>query len=368
MKTLRLKVKTKDKFYSVIIGNNIITKINSFLNNELNNCKKIAIVVDNNLPQKHLTVLKSKLGKYKIFITKIKTSEKIKNINTSLKIVDYLLAKNFNRNDCIIALGGGIIGDLSGFAASILKRGVKFINVPTTLLSQVDSSIGGKTGVNSKFGKNLIGSFYQPNLVITDTNLLSSLPKRELICGYAEILKHSLILNRRLFIWLNKNGKAILNLNNKNILQKAIYESCKIKISVIENDEKEKNLRQILNFGHTFAHAFESTKKFSKTINHGEAVLLGMICASKFSFLNNYFDYRELDILKNHYRLLNLPSNIKKKFKKNNINQILKFMKSDKKNVNSKIKLVLLKKIGKSPKLILFSIKKIKNFLLNELN
>ena len=197
---LKLNVKTKDKSYSVIIGDNIITKINLLLKDELNNCEKIAIIMDSNLPKKHLKVIKNQLNKFTVFITKIKTNEKIKNINTSLKIVDDLLIKNFNRNDCIIALGGGIVGDLSGFAASILKRGIKFINIPTTLLSQVDSCIGGKTGVNSKFGKNLIGTFYQPNLVLSDINLLYSLPKRELICGYAEILKHSLILNKKFFI------------------------------------------------------------------------------------------------------------------------------------------------------------------------
>ena len=368
MKMLKLNVKTKDKSYSVIIGDNIITKINLLLKDELNNCEKIAIIMDSNLPKKHLKVIKNQLNKFTVFITKIKTNEKIKNINTSLKIVDDLLIKNFNRNDCIIALGGGIVGDLSGFAASILKRGIKFINIPTTLLSQVDSCIGGKTGVNSKFGKNLIGTFYQPNLVLSDINLLYSLPKRELICGYAEILKHSLILNKKFFIWLNKNGKKILNLENKKLLQKAIYESCKIKIAVIENDEKESNLRQILNFGHTFGHAFEATKKFSKIINHGEAVLYGMICASKFSFSNNLLNYNELNTIINHYKSLNLPFNLKKKFKKNNTNQILKFMKNDKKNINNKIKLVLIKRIGKSPSLISFPIKKIKKFLLSELN
>ena len=156
-----------------------------------------------------------------------------------------------------------LAGDVSGFAASIYKRGLKFINIPSTLLSQVDSSIGGKTGINNKFGKNLIGSFYQPDLVISDTKLLESLPRREIICGYAEILKHSLIKNKKFFLFLDKNLNNILNLEKK-FIEKAILESCKIKKQIVEKDEKENNLRKSLNLGHTFGHAYEATLNYSK--------------------------------------------------------------------------------------------------------
>ena len=364
---LKLIVKTKDKNYNVIIGKNLINKIESLLKKEINKCVKILLIIDSKVPKKFISVIKTKLKKFSIYLIIIKNNEKNKNINTSLKIVDFLLTKNFNRNDCLISIGGGIVGDISGFAASIAKRGLKFINIPTTLLSQVDSSVGGKTGVNSKFGKNLIGTYYQPNLVLSDIDFLSSLPQREIICGYAEILKHALILDKKFFLWLNKNGKKIIKLKNKELIR-SIYCSCKIKISIIQKDEKEKNLRQILNFGHTFAHAFESTKKFSKILNHGEAVLLGIICALKYAFSNKLIKKKDLDLIKNHYSQLNLQQDIKTFFTKKNINELLKFMQKDKKNINKEIKLVLIRNIGKTPSLVLSPTNKIKKFLINQLS
>ena len=183
----------------------------------------------------------------------------------------------------MISVGGGITGDVSGFASSIYKRGINFVNIPTTLLAQVDSSIGGKTGINTSFGKNLIGSFYQPKLVISDIDFLKTLPKREIVCGYAEIFKHSLIFERKFFSFLDKNAKEILNLKSP-FIEKSIVKSCEIKKKIVELDEKEKSLRKILNFGHTFAHAYESTLNYSKRLNHGEAVFLGIYSAINFSF------------------------------------------------------------------------------------
>ena len=363
MKITKFKIVTKNKTYPIIIGNNIIKRIDKYLSSEIKNCKKISLIIDNNIPKKNIYEIKKSLRKYSIFITYIKTNEKIKSILTVEKIVDNLLNKNFHRNDCIIALGGGILGDIAAFSASIIKRGIKFVNIPTTLLAQVDSSIGGKTGVNSKYGKNLIGTFYQPDLVLSDISILRSLPKKEVICGYAEILKHSLILNKKLFMWLLNNGNKIINLKNDTLMQKAIYASCKIKAKIITKDENENNLRAILNFGHTFAHAFETTSKFPKIINHGEAVLMGMICALEFAYLNKLLKYQELMIVKKHYRELNLQSDIKKYLKKKDINKIIKYMKSDKKNFNENINLVLLKKIGNKPTLIDFSKNKLKVFL-----
>jgi len=217
--------------------------------------------------------------------------------------------------------------------------------LPTTLLSQVDSSVGGKTGVNSKYGKNLIGSFYQPNLVITDTQFLKSLSKREIICGYGEVLKHSLISNKKFFYFLNKNIKKILNLSSP-FIEKAIYESCKIKRGVVEKDEKEKGLRKILNFGHTFAHAYEASLGYSKKLNHGEAVILGMKTALNFSFRNSYLKKSDYELIIKHINNARLPSSLKKFFNIKDLSKILSFMTKDKKNNSSKISLVLLKKIG----------------------
>ena len=294
-------------------------------------------------------------------------NEKNKNLQTVNKILKILLTKNFSRKDCLITIGGGITGDVGGFAASLFKRGLQFVNIPTTLLSQVDSSVGGKTGVNTKYGKNLIGSFYQPNLVISDTNFLKTLPYREIICGYAEILKHALIANKKFFKYLDKNFLRILNLHTP-FLENAIYESCKIKKNVVQKDEKEQDLRKILNFGHTFAHAFEATLGYSKKLNHGEAVLLGMYIALSFSNKNKILKNNEYSLIVNHFEKSSLPSNIKKNFSKKDVNKILLFMQKDKKNISKKINLILLKNIGSPIINNSYKINYIKSFLKKELN
>ena len=262
-------------------------------------------------------------------------------------------------------MGGGILGDLSAFISNLTKRGLKFINIPTTLLAQVDASIGGKTGINSNQGKNLIGTYYQPDFILSDVSILKSLPQREIISGYGEILKHSLILDNKFFLWLQKNGKKIISNKNKLFLKEAIVKSCKIKCKVVNKDEKEKNLRMILNFGHTFAHGFEATKNFSKKLNHGEAVLLGMMVASELSNKKNKLTFKELSLIKKHYANLKLPMHIKKNFKRNEIKKIIYFMKKDKKNIDEKINLILLNKIGKTTKPKECSLKsnEIRNFL-----
>ena len=180
--------------------------------------------------RKKITV---QLKNYDLLNLNIQTSEKAKSIKTTNLILEKLLNKNFNRSDLIIGIGGGIIGDMIGFVSSIYKRGINFISIPTTLLSQVDSSLGGKTGVNTIQGKNLVGSFYQPKMVISDVNFLDSLPKREIICGYGEIIKHSLISNKKFYNFLNKNIQKIINLKSPEI-EKAIFESCKVKKRIVE--------------------------------------------------------------------------------------------------------------------------------------
>ena len=200
MSLIKLKVNTNSQQYSIIIGNNILKKVNKFLKENSIDFNQCLLVIDKNIPKNLVKDTLKSLPKGSVSIHYFNASEKNKNLKSVNEITSILLKKSFNRNDCLISIGGGITGDVSGFAASTFKRGLKFVNIPTTLLSQVDSSIGGKTGVNTKYGKNLIGSFYQPSLVISDTNFLNSLPKREVVCGYGEILKHSLINAKKFFL------------------------------------------------------------------------------------------------------------------------------------------------------------------------
>ena len=345
MKNIKFIVKTKSKSYPIYFGSNIINSIGRLIDKNLPGVKKVCIVSDKNLSKLLLKKLIRALKKYEVKIYKLSANEKTKSLGVANNIIEQLLINNFNRSDCIISLGGGILGDLSAFVSSLTKRGLKFVNIPTTLLAQVDASIGGKTGVNSKQGKNLIGTFYQPDFILSDVSVLKSLPQREIISGYGEILKHSLIHDKKFFLWLFKNGKKIVYEKNNSLLKKAIIKSCKIKCKIVNKDEKEKDLRMILNFGHTFAHGFEAAKNFSKKINHGEAVLLGMIVASDLSYKIKKLSSKELYLLKRHYHLLKLPMDIKKVFKKKDIKKIVKFMQRDKKNVGENVNLNLLNKI-----------------------
>ena len=366
MKPIRLKIDTKSQKYSIIIGSNLISNLSNIAKNNSVNFKKCLLIIDKNISKKIISRIKKSLSKKKLYIHFFNANEKNKNQNSVNKILDILLKQNFSREDCLISIGGGITGDISGFAASLFKRGLKFINVPTTLLSQVDSSIGGKTGVNTKYGKNLIGSFYQPHLVVSDIQFLKTLPKREIICGYGEILKHSLIADKKIFNYLNRNSEKILSLTSP-FIEKTIYESCKIKKNVVEKDEKEKGLRKTLNFGHTFAHAYEASLGYSKRLNHGEAVILGMKTALNFSLKNNLLKSEEHNLIINHIGNSNLPSKITKFFNLKDLSKILSFMLKDKKNNSDKISLVLLKKIGSPLINKEYTKKMVANFLKSEL-
>ncbi len=346
MKKTKLIIKTKSKKYPIIFGSNIIKEVRNLLNSSNISFEKCFIIADTNVPKKQLDILKKKIKCKKKVIYNFKASEKNKNLKSINSILSKLFIFNFSRNDCIISFGGGITGDVAAFAASIYKRGLKFINIPTTLLAQVDSSIGGKSGVNNKYGKNLIGSFIQPDLVISDINLLKSLPKREIICGYGEILKHSIISKRNTFNFLRKNFNKILDLKSP-FINKAIIDSCKIKRNIVQLDEKEKNMRKILNLGHTFAHAYEAALSYSKKLNHGEAVILGIMSSTKFSFENNILNKKDYRFILNHINCLNLKVNLNNYFRKKNIHTIINYMKLDKKNNSSLINLILIKKIGK---------------------
>jgi 3-dehydroquinate synthase/shikimate kinase/3-dehydroquinate synthase len=366
MSLIKLHVNTGNQKYPIFIGSNILKNLKKLLEENFINFNQCLIIADKNVPKHLINKILNSLPKKKISLWYFHSSEKNKNQKSIDNILSILLNKNFNRNDCVVSVGGGITGDISGFAASIFKRGLKFINIPTTLLSQVDSSIGGKTGINSKYGKNLIGAFYQPSMVISDIIFLKSLPKREIICGYGEILKHAIISDKKFFSFLDKNGSQILKLKSP-LIEKAIFRSCSVKKKIVEADEKEIGLRKILNFGHTFAHAYEATLGYSKKLNHGEAVILGIKTAAKFSLTNNILNIKEFNLIEDHLNKLDLPKNINKFFSTKDLNKILSFMKKDKKNNTSKVNLVLLKKIGSPIYKLQFGEKKINLFLRKEL-
>ena len=363
----KLKINTKQRKYSIYFGSNTISKLDNILKYEHLKFNKCLIVFDSKIKFKYVQKIFNSIKIIDKFKLKIISNEKNKSFKSVNSIIKILLEKNFSRNDCIISIGGGILGDLSSFAASIFKRGTKFINIPSTLLSQVDASIGGKTGINDKrYGKNLIGTFYQPHLVIIDTNFLKTLNDKELICGYAEILKHSLIASKKNFTYLNKFSEKILSLKNP-YLTKAIIESCKIKKKVIEEDETEKNLRQILNFGHTFGHAYEAASGFKKTLNHGEGVILGMKSAIKFSLNKKLIKQSTFNKIISHINSVNGNLRLNNFFKKKDIIRIIKFMQSDKKNFSKNINLVLLKEIGTPLVNKQFDESEMKNFFKKEL-
>ena len=359
----KLKVKSKNGEYSIIIGANFLNKLSNIFKKNRVDFNKCFLLIDNKIGSKKIKQI-SKSIKQKKIIHLFNPSEKNKNIDQVIKILNLLQKNNFNRSDCLLTVGGGITGDTGGFVASLFKRGLKFINIPTTLLAQVDSSIGGKTGINTIYGKNLVGSFYQPSLVLADTIFLKTLPKREIICGYAEILKHSLISDKKFFFYLNKNVQHIFKLKSP-FIEEAIFKSCKIKRDIVQKDEKEINLRKILNFGHTFAHAYEASMTYSKRLNHGEAVILGIYSSLKFSLENKLINLSEFNLILEHLNKAKLSYNVKKHFSKIDTKKIVSFMQNDKKNNSEKINLVLLRKIGSVELKKRFSEKKI-HFFINE--
>ena len=348
MKVNRIYVKNKNTQYSIIIGKDTLGLLKKQVKRLCPLTKKIGLILDKNIPNHFKIKIKKQLSQYKVYIYEFLPNEKLKSFNKANSLLKSFIKNNLGRNDTIITAGGGIVGDFGGFVASIYKRGINLINVPSTLLAQVDSSVGGKTAVNLENGKNLIGTFYQPKLVLTDLTLLKSLSKRNLVCGFAEVLKHSLIKDKKFFERLEVKKNNIFENFDFHTLSEIVYKSCKIKLSFVNEDEKEKNKRMILNFGHTFAHGIEAANKFSGKINHGEAVLIGMILATRVSFIKKICSKQTLNKIENLY----LNNKLLKKFlsflNKNNINKIVNFMEVDKKNFDRKINLILIKKIGKT--------------------
>ena len=314
-----IKLNNKTTSTKIIIKNNFVK---NFLNKLRNKNKKIICIVD--LKIKYL--IQDLIDKNNIEFIFIQCGEEIKNIYKYNRICESILRK-IDRDSVIIAIGGGTLGDLGGFVASTILRGIRYVLIPTTLLSQVDSSIGGKNGINSKYGKNLIGTFYQPTEVLIDTSVLRTLSHRELKSGYAEIVKHALIRDLKFFEWLEKNFKKLLNLDIK-YLEKAIYKSIMIKLSYVNRDPKENlinhNSRSMLNFGHTVGHALETFYNYNKKINHGEAISIGMIAEAHLSNKLGYLPDSNLNRIIKHFTDVKLKINDKNIKNKKLINFILK--------------------------------------------
>ena len=331
-------IKNKTLKTEILIKKNYISK---FIKNISIKNEKVFCILDTKI-KFNLDINKLK----NIKIISINCGEKIKSFDGYKNLSEKLIRGNINRKSAVIAIGGGTLGDLAGFVASTLLRGLDFFLIPTTLLSQVDSSIGGKNGINTNYGKNLLGTFYQPKKVLIDVSILNNLPNREIRSGYAEIIKHALIKDYSFFCWLEKNTNKLLNLN-KSILEKAIYKSIMIKLFYVKKDEKEfllnNNSRAMLNFGHTIGHAIESHYNYNK-FNHGEAISIGMIAEAKISNYVGLLSSKELERIIIHFQKYKLKIFDDVLRDKTLIKKIIK----DKKNFLNNINFSLIDKIGSS--------------------
>ena len=332
--------------HKILIGNKIHNELILFLKKKKFK-SKLCIVTDKNVANHHLLSLLKCLKDSKINaeVLVLNPGERTKSWYNLKKVVEWLISNQVERNDFIVSLGGGVIGDLTGFACSITRRGMKIIHMPTTLLSQVDSSIGGKTGINSSQGKNLVGTFHHPTLILSDISFLKTLKKREFLSGYAEVVKKALIKDYDFFEWLENKDYNELR-QDKNIIE-IIFKSCEIKLNLVRKDEKEQGERALLNLGHTFGHALETANHYSKNLLHGEAVIIGCCLALNLSRKFNLIDTDQCERIRNHFKKLNYYTEIKQTNLKNSTAQkLLNIMYQDKKVVNKKLSFILLKRIG----------------------
>ncbi|WP_050608469.1 3-dehydroquinate synthase [Clostridium niameyense] len=329
-----------DKFdYRVYINNNINKFHNILLENKIKDSNSIFIITDENVYEAYEKVLKTLKNKNKYFVYVIESGEKNKNFNTISHIYDFLIKKEANRSSIIIALGGGIVGDIAGFVASTYMRGIGFINVPTTLLSQVDSCIGGKTGYNYKGIKNIIGNFYNPIFVYVSTYFLKTLNKEEFLAGFGEVIKYALIKDNNLFDFIQNNIKYIMEKEQDKLLH-IVHECLFIKAKIVKEDFNDLGIRNSLNFGHTVGHAIEVSSNYE--IFHGEAVALGILVSLKLSEKKLNLSKDVYNKVVDIYKKVGLPY----KYKVDNYKSFMYAIKHDKKNTN-KIMFVLLEKIGK---------------------
>jgi len=338
MKTINIDLGKRS--YPIHIGQNL------FDNNDLvakyTTQKKIAIITNETIEPLYVPSLKRLLGEKEVLVIALPDGEQYKSHESLNVIYDKLLTHKFGRDSLLIALGGGVIGDITGYAAATYMRGVDFIQIPTTLLSQVDSSVGGKTGINHALGKNMIGAFYQPKCVLIDIDVLQTLPDRELSAGLAEVIKYGLIRDADFFAWLEREMANLLSKKSEQLMY-AISVSCENKASVVSEDEFEstKGIRATLNLGHTFGHAIENAMGYGNWL-HGEAVACGMVMASYMSMQLGCLTSQDFDRIKALIKTAKLPIDPP------DINQVqfMELMRSDKKAVQGKINLILQKGIG----------------------
>jgi 3-dehydroquinate synthase len=337
-----LKVELANRSYPIIIGRNLLSEASLILPHLKR--KHVAIITNTTVAPLYLDKLTQSLDDagVKAIPIILPDGEAYKNSETLNKIYDVLLQNRCERSTTLIALGGGVIGDLTGYAAATYLRGVPFIQIPTTLLSQVDSSVGGKTGINHPLGKNMIGAFYQPQLVLADIDTLQTLPAREFSAGVAEVIKYGLIRDAEFFNWLETNMVSLMQLNEQ-VLSYAIYRSCQNKAEVVARDEHELGERALLNLGHTFGHAIENAMGYGVWL-HGEAVAAGTMMAADLSQRMDWLDANEIARIRNIFVAANLPvaaPNL-------GVEKYLDLMGLDKKVESGKIRLILQQGIGKS--------------------
>jgi len=336
----KINVELKNNPYEIFYGSGCFKEINKIIKSK-NLPSNVFAVIDNNFYSKWEKAihknLESKFTKFNFI--KISANEKNKSFDTLQKILKKLIENNYSRDTLIISIGGGIVGDIAGFAASIFSRGVPYVQVPTTLLAAVDSSIGGKTGVNFEHTKNIIGSIYQPEFVLIDTNFLKTLPAKEILCGAGEIIKYAYLTNEKFYTFVLKNIDKIFSLNKK-VIETVIDECAGFKGSIVEADEKELGIRKVLNLGHTFAHGIEVEQNYK--IKHGEAVIIGLASAL---YLSNKTRLLKDERFKRYSLLINKFKD-EIKISSYNKHKIFGIMQRDKKNRDNKIKFVLLKKAG----------------------
>ncbi|WP_442755257.1 3-dehydroquinate synthase [Methylocystis sp. JAN1] len=297
--------------YDILIGSRLLDEAGEHIRRVAPGAA-CAVVTDENVARLHLPTLEESLNKAGVRHTTIvvKPGEQSKSLATFGRVCDDVLAAKIERRDLVVAFGGGVVGDLAGYVAASVRRGSRFVQIPTTLLSQVDSSVGGKTGVNSPYGKNLIGAFHQPSLVLADVDVLRTLPLREYRAGYAEVVKYGLIGDKRFFEWLEADAEAVFHSRAEQICAVAV--SCETKATIVARDETEQGDRALLNLGHTFGHAFESLTHYdSERLVHGEGVAIGMACAARFSARLGLCAREDADRVARHLSGVGLPTEIR---------------------------------------------------------
>ena len=334
-----LTVELGDRSYPIYIGTGLISD-KALLKSAIRG-NKVAIVTNETVGPLYLEKLKDTLSGFDLLEIVLPDGEQYKTLEYLNKIFDALLQAHCNRDVTLVALGGGVIGDMTGFAAATYQRGVDFIQVPTTLLSQVDSSVGGKTGVNHALGKNMIGSFYQPRAVFVDIDTLDTLPDAELSAGLAEVIKYGLIVDADFFAWLEEHMDELVR-RDKAALAQAILVSCKIKADVVAKDERESGVRALLNLGHTFGHAIEAGMGYGAWL-HGEAVAAGMAMAADLSYRMGWLSGADVERVRTLLARANLPVNGPADLTSNTY---LDLMSVDKKVQEGKMRFVLMKSIG----------------------